>query len=127
MMVAWELVDRRQLVAGIERLFADPRAAYLHVHFAALLRRAGAARLRLGRNKEARRVQPNGARFMLQGAIDRYCARGAAGRSLRTTTPPFMTNLTCSISFTSTVGLPDTAMMSANLPFSIEPICCSMS
>jgi len=35
MMVAWELVDGRQLVAGIERLFADPRAAYLHVHFAA--------------------------------------------------------------------------------------------
>ena len=35
MMVAWELVDGRQLVALIERLFADPRAAYLHVHFAA--------------------------------------------------------------------------------------------
>jgi hypothetical protein len=35
MMVAWELVDGRQLIALIERLFADPRAAYLHVHFAA--------------------------------------------------------------------------------------------
>src|SRR4029077_8295589 len=35
MMVAWELVDGRQLIALIERLLADPRAAYLHVHFAA--------------------------------------------------------------------------------------------
>jgi len=35
MMVGWELLDGRQLIAGIERLFADPRAAYLHVHFAA--------------------------------------------------------------------------------------------
>ena len=35
MMLAWELIDGRQLVAGIERLFADARAAYLHVHFAA--------------------------------------------------------------------------------------------
>jgi hypothetical protein len=35
MMVGWELVDGRQLVAGIERLFADTRAAYLHVHYAA--------------------------------------------------------------------------------------------
>jgi hypothetical protein len=35
MMVAWELVDGRQLVALIERMFADRRAAYLHVHFAA--------------------------------------------------------------------------------------------
>jgi hypothetical protein len=35
MMVGWELVDGRQLIAGIERLLADPRAAYLHVHFAA--------------------------------------------------------------------------------------------
>ncbi len=35
MMVAWHLVDGRHLMAGIERLFADPRAAYLHVHFAA--------------------------------------------------------------------------------------------
>jgi hypothetical protein len=35
MMVAWELIDGRHLVAGIERQFADPRAEYLHVHFAA--------------------------------------------------------------------------------------------
>ena len=35
MMVGWELIDGRQLIAGIERLFADPRAAYLHVHYAA--------------------------------------------------------------------------------------------
>ena len=35
MMVHWELVDGRQLIAGIERLLADPRAAYLHIHFAA--------------------------------------------------------------------------------------------
>jgi hypothetical protein len=35
MMVGWELVDGRQLIAGIERQFADPRAAYLHVHYAA--------------------------------------------------------------------------------------------
>jgi hypothetical protein len=35
MMVGSELVDGRQLVAGIERLFVDARAAYLHVHFAA--------------------------------------------------------------------------------------------
>jgi Protein of unknown function (DUF1203) len=35
MMVDWELVDGRQLIAGIERLLAAPRAAYLHIHFAA--------------------------------------------------------------------------------------------
>jgi Protein of unknown function (DUF1203) len=35
MMVGWELIDGRHLVAGIERRLADPRAAYLHVHFAA--------------------------------------------------------------------------------------------
>ena len=35
MMVGWELVDGRELEAAIERLFADPRAAYLHVHYAA--------------------------------------------------------------------------------------------
>ena len=35
MLVGHELVDGRQLVAGIEKLFADPRAAYLHVHYAA--------------------------------------------------------------------------------------------
>ena len=35
MMVGWELVDGRDLEGAIERLFASPRAAYLHVHFAA--------------------------------------------------------------------------------------------
>jgi hypothetical protein len=35
MMVGWELVDGRQLEGAIERLFADPLAAYLHVHYAA--------------------------------------------------------------------------------------------
>jgi hypothetical protein len=35
MMVGWELVDGHQLEAAIERLFSDPRAAYLHVHYAA--------------------------------------------------------------------------------------------
>jgi hypothetical protein len=35
MMVGWEMVDGRELEGAIERLFADKRAAYLHVHFAA--------------------------------------------------------------------------------------------
>ena len=35
MMVGWELVEGRDLEAAIERLFADRRAAYLHIHFAA--------------------------------------------------------------------------------------------
>jgi hypothetical protein len=35
MMVGWDLVDGRQLIAAIERQFAEPRAAYLHVHYAA--------------------------------------------------------------------------------------------
>src|SRR5215469_5634978 len=35
MMMGWELVDGHQLEAAIERLFADLRAAYLHVHYAA--------------------------------------------------------------------------------------------
>jgi len=35
MMVGWELVEGAQLEGVIEGLFADPRAAYLHVHFAA--------------------------------------------------------------------------------------------
>jgi hypothetical protein len=35
MMVGWDLADGRQLIAAIERMFADPRAAYLHVHYAA--------------------------------------------------------------------------------------------
>ena len=35
MMIDRELADGRQLIAAIERLFRDPRAAYLHVHYAA--------------------------------------------------------------------------------------------
>jgi hypothetical protein len=35
MMVGWELVEGRDLEAAIERCFAEPRAAYLHIHFAA--------------------------------------------------------------------------------------------
>jgi hypothetical protein len=35
MMVGWELAEGAQLEDAIARLFSDPRAAYLHVHFAA--------------------------------------------------------------------------------------------
>jgi hypothetical protein len=35
MMVQWELVEGRDLEAAIERQLANPRAGYLHVHFAA--------------------------------------------------------------------------------------------
>lgn len=35
MMSGWELVEGRDLEAAIERQFANPRAAYLHIHFAA--------------------------------------------------------------------------------------------
>jgi hypothetical protein len=35
MIVSWELVDGGKLEGAIERLFADPKAAYLHVHYAA--------------------------------------------------------------------------------------------
>jgi hypothetical protein len=35
MMVGWELVDGKKLEGAIERLFADPKAAYLHVHYPA--------------------------------------------------------------------------------------------
>jgi Protein of unknown function (DUF1203) len=35
MMVGWELAEGVQLEDAIVRLFSDPRAAYLHVHFAA--------------------------------------------------------------------------------------------
>ena len=35
MMVGWELIDGHQLEAAVERLFADPEADYLHVHYAA--------------------------------------------------------------------------------------------
>jgi len=35
MMLRWELTEGQKLEAAIERMFADPGAAYLHVHFAA--------------------------------------------------------------------------------------------
>jgi hypothetical protein len=35
MMVGWELIEGRELTDAIERLFANPRAAYLHAHYAA--------------------------------------------------------------------------------------------
>jgi hypothetical protein len=35
MMVGWQIVDGAELEGAIERAFAEPRAAYLHVHFAA--------------------------------------------------------------------------------------------
>jgi len=35
MMAGWELVDGRELEAAIERLLANPAAAYLHIHYAA--------------------------------------------------------------------------------------------
>ena len=35
MMTGWELVEGRDLEPAIERLFANPRAAYLHIHYAA--------------------------------------------------------------------------------------------
>ena len=35
MMVGYELTDGRDLETAIERLLADPRADYLHIHFAA--------------------------------------------------------------------------------------------
>jgi len=35
MMAAWELVDGRDLAAGLARLLANPHAAYVHIHFAA--------------------------------------------------------------------------------------------
>jgi hypothetical protein len=35
MMVGWELIDGRQMEVAVERLFANPRAVYLHVHYAA--------------------------------------------------------------------------------------------
>jgi hypothetical protein len=35
MMVGRELVDGRELEVAIERLFTNPKAAYLHIHFAA--------------------------------------------------------------------------------------------
>jgi hypothetical protein len=35
MMVGWELVDGSELEGAVERLFANPLAAYLRVHYAA--------------------------------------------------------------------------------------------
>ena len=35
MMLGWELTEGEHLEAAIERLLADPRTAYLHIHFAA--------------------------------------------------------------------------------------------
>jgi hypothetical protein len=35
MMTSWELIEGVKLEEAIERQFANPRAAYLHVHFAA--------------------------------------------------------------------------------------------
>ncbi|HWB50464.1 MAG TPA: DUF1203 domain-containing protein [Stellaceae bacterium] len=35
MMVGWELVEGCDLEPAIERLLAEPRAAYLHIHYAA--------------------------------------------------------------------------------------------
>jgi len=35
MMLGFELVGGENLEGAIARLFADPRAAYLHIHFAA--------------------------------------------------------------------------------------------
>ena len=35
MMVGWEVVDGRHLVAAIDRQFANPGASYLHIHYAA--------------------------------------------------------------------------------------------
>ncbi len=35
MMVGWDLVDGHELETAIDQLFANPSAAYLHVHYAA--------------------------------------------------------------------------------------------
>ncbi len=35
MMQGWELIDGRELEGAVARLFADAKAAYLHIHFAA--------------------------------------------------------------------------------------------
>ena len=51
----------------------------------------------------------------------------AAVSSFFTTTPPFITNLTRSISLTSFSGSPATPMMSAYLPFSMLPTCFAQS
>src|ERR1700722_12570567 len=48
-------------------------------------------------------------------------------RAFFTTMPPFITNFTRSISERSATGFPDTAMMSANLPFSMLTMSFSQS
>jgi hypothetical protein len=35
MMVGWELVEGTKLEGAIERLLAEPRTAYMHLHYAA--------------------------------------------------------------------------------------------
>jgi hypothetical protein len=35
MMLGWDLVDGCHLIAAMDRLFANPQAAYLHIHYAA--------------------------------------------------------------------------------------------
>ena len=42
-------------------------------------------------------------------------------RSFLNTSPPFITNFTRCVSLMSLIGSPDTATMSANFPFVIEP------
>jgi hypothetical protein len=44
MMTGWELTEGEKLEDAIARQFANPRAAYLHVHFAAATRRASSGR-----------------------------------------------------------------------------------
>jgi hypothetical protein len=55
---------------------------------------------------------------------DRYRVPLCTGavKSLRTTLPPFITNLTRCSSVMSASGLPETATRSANLPLAIDPI-----
>lgn len=55
------------------------------------------------------------------------CGAAAALRSSRTSAPAFMTNFTRSISLRSATGFPETAMMSANFPFSMLPMSFSQS
>ena len=59
MMVGFELVEGVKLESAIERQFTDPRAAYLHVHFAApgCSRRAWSARERRRSGRGTRSVR----------------------------------------------------------------------
>ena len=56
---------------------------------------------------------------MNQGQFDEAIMPGA--RSFLITAPPFITNFTRCISVMSSSGFPETAIMSANLPFSTLP------